>query len=703
MLDLSVYLVTDSALARAAGHDPIRVVLDAVRGGVTCVQVRDKTASDAAVLALLADLADVLPPTVTLLVNDRVEVFLAARAAGIRVDGVHVGQQDERVTRVRARIGEDAVLGLSAATATELAEAERAGVDYVGIGTIHDTATKADAPPALGVAGFAHLVANIGIPAVAIGGIGLADVAPLRAAGAAGVAVVSLIVSAPSPEIAARRIAQRWGATHPVPTVLSIAGTDPTGGAGLQADLKSISANGGFALTVVTALVAQNTRGVREVLVTPPEFVTAQLHAVSDDVRIDAVKLGMLADAAVIAAVRTWITAVRPRVVVLDPVMVASSGDRLLAPDAEQALRELLGHADLVTPNIPELAILAQEPEARSWPEVIAQAQRLAIQHDVTVLAKGGHLRGDAVPDALVDADSVTTVPGTRVATTNTHGTGCSLASALATRCAHHGNWETALREAKAWLHESLDTSDQLDIGTGHGPVHHLHALWAAAGLATRPEVIAARWWSDIADLRTAIAALDFVGALGDGTLSDERFTAYLAQDALYLREYALALERAGELAPDAAEGEWWAEAARRCLEAELALHDGWLGTHGGATTTPAPATTRYTDHLRAVARRGRYPELVAALLPCYWIYADLGTRFAPLAHAAHPYREWLLQYADPGFAEATQRAIEIVTRTATRTTPTTIDAMYRAFRRSTELEREFFAASIAATADSAV
>lgn len=694
MLDLSVYLVTDSVLARAAGHDPVHVVAEAVRGGVRCVQVRDKGASDAAVLAQLADIAAVIPEDVTLLVNDRVDVFLAARAAGIRVDGVHVGQGDERVSRVRARIGADAILGLSAATVAEIADAELAGVDYIGIGAIHETATKADAPPAIGVAGFAALVAGTRLPAVAIGGIALDDVAALREAGAAGVAVVSLIVSAPNPRLAARRIAQRWGATHPIPTVLSIAGTDPTGGAGLPADLKSISAHGGYALSVVTALVAQNTRGVRDVLVTPPAFVTAQLRAVSDDVRIDAVKLGMLADADTIAVVRDWLGEVRPRGVVLDPVMVASSGDRLLATEAESALRELVDHVDLVTPNIAELAILTEEAPAHSWPEVLAQAQRLAIRHDVTVLAKGGHLDGEDAPDALVDATTVIAVPGARVHTTNTHGTGCSLSSALATLYARTGNWEASLRTAKAWLTGALETADQLDIGTGHGPVHHLHELWRAAGLPTQPRDIAAQWWERVAPLRAQIDALDFIVALGDGTLAPERFTHYLAQDALYLRDYSRVLARAAELAPDRTEQAWWSAAASQCLTAEVALHDDWLTEHGGASAIPAASTQRYTDHLLATAGRGSYAEIVAAVLPCYWIYADLGTRLGALAHDEHPYRDWLTQYADPGFAAATRTAIAIASRAAATAGPELRAAMLRAFERSAEFERDFFEAA---------
>lgn len=268
-----------------------------------------------------------------------------------------------------------------------------------------------------------------------------------------------------------------------VPRVLSIAGTDPTGGAGIHADLKSIAANGGYGMAAVTALVAQNTRGVRSVHVPPPEFLAEQLDAVSDDVAIDAVKIGMLFDDGIIAVVRDWLARVRPPVVVLDPVMIAASGDPLLAPDAEEALRGLVAHTDLVTPNLPELAALVREPLAQDWPGVLDQARRLAGTHEVRVLAKGGHLSGPLAPDALVEPDGTAAeFFAARVTTRNSHGTGCSLSSAVATLRARRGSWPAALEEAKQWLTASLAAADDLHVGQGSGPVSHFAQLWEQAG-----------------------------------------------------------------------------------------------------------------------------------------------------------------------------------------------------------------------------
>ncbi|KKW68124.1 phosphomethylpyrimidine kinase [Lampropedia cohaerens] len=267
-----------------------------------------------------------------------------------------------------------------------------------------------------------------------------------------------------------------------VPRVLSIAGTDPTGGAGIQADLKSIAATGGYGMAVVTALVAQNTCGVRSIHVPPMPFLREQLDSVSDDVVIDAVKIGMLGTRAIIDVVRDWLIANPPPVVVLDPVMVATSGDRLLDAEAETALRELLHRADLITPNMPELAVLANAVHAQDWCGVLAQAREVAARYNIHVLAKGGHLDGAHAPDALVAADgTVQEFPGARIATRNTHGTGCSYSAALACLRPQTDSWAQAVALAKPWLTSAIRHADALNVGKGNGPIHHFADLWEAA------------------------------------------------------------------------------------------------------------------------------------------------------------------------------------------------------------------------------
>lgn len=209
--DLSLYLVTDTAIAAAAGHDVVDVVRRSAANGVSAVQVREKEAPARHFLDTVLRVAEVLPAEVVLLVNDRVDVFLAARDAGARVSGVHVGQSDLPPRAVRALIGPDAVLGLSASTPEQLAAASGCGVvDYVGIGVLRATSTKSDAPAPLGHDGFARLAAQTDLPVVAIGGIVGADLPRLRAAGAAGAAVVSAICGAADPAVAARTLSDAW-------------------------------------------------------------------------------------------------------------------------------------------------------------------------------------------------------------------------------------------------------------------------------------------------------------------------------------------------------------------------------------------------------------------------------------------------------------------------------------------------------------
>lgn len=277
------------------------------------------------------------------------------------------------------------------------------------------------------------------------------------------------------------------------PRVLSIAGTDPTGGAGIQADLKSFAAHGAFGMAVTTALVAQNTHGVRSVHVPGPAFLREQLDAVSDDVEIDAVKIGMVADEPNAREIGAWLDALvaarsdagvpRPWVV-LDPVMVATSGHRLLDAGAEQAVRDLATRADVVTPNLPELAVLAGRAVATTWDEALAQAATYAAASGTVVLLKGGHLTGATSPDALVApapvpdaAAGITTFEAARVDTPHTHGTGCSLSAALAALRPQREGWEEAARDAKEWLTGALRAGAALRVGTGRGPVDHLHAV----------------------------------------------------------------------------------------------------------------------------------------------------------------------------------------------------------------------------------
>ncbi len=263
------------------------------------------------------------------------------------------------------------------------------------------------------------------------------------------------------------------------PVALTIAGSDSSGGAGIQADLKTFAALGVYGASVITALTAQNTTGVTGIHSVPAEFVTAQIDAVFGDLEVGAVKIGMVAQLTAIDAIAKGLARWSPKHVVLDPVMVATSGDRLLASDAVEALRtKLIPRASLITPNLPEAAALLDEPLATDEAGIESQGRRLLAFGCQAVLIKGGHGQGPESTDYLVNGDGVVALAAPRIATKNTHGTGCSLSSAIAAGLAKGEDMETAVRHAKAWISAAIAAADRFSVGHGHGPVHHFHGFY---------------------------------------------------------------------------------------------------------------------------------------------------------------------------------------------------------------------------------
>lgn len=259
---------------------------------------------------------------------------------------------------------------------------------------------------------------------------------------------------------------------------VTIAGSDSSGGAGIQADLKTFAALGVYGASVITALTAQNTTGVCAVHQVPADFIGAQIDAVFSDLDVGAVKIGMLGHVLAIDAVAAGLDRHRPHNVVLDPVMVASSGEKLLRADALDALRKLISRARVLTPNLPEAAALIEAPIARDEAEMRAQAQKLLALGAAAVLIKGGHANGADSIDLLVEAGGCEKLAAPRIATANTHGTGCTLASAIAAGLAKGEELHAAVRDAKAYVTAAITAADRLKIGSGGGPVHHFHHWW---------------------------------------------------------------------------------------------------------------------------------------------------------------------------------------------------------------------------------
>jgi hydroxymethylpyrimidine/phosphomethylpyrimidine kinase len=266
-----------------------------------------------------------------------------------------------------------------------------------------------------------------------------------------------------------------------IPNVLTIAGVDPSGGAGVLADLKTFSALGAYGCGVIAALTAQNTREVTGIHEVPPDFLALQLDTLFADVRIDAVKIGMLASSELVRVVAERLRRYQPRFVVLDPVMVAKSGDRLLRADAVAALKaELVPLATVLTPNLPEAGdllgrVVTDRPEAMR-----DAAQALHELGARSVLVKGGHGTGAMLVDCWFDGerDLHIELQAPRIATKNTHGTGCTLSSAIAALLPQRADIEIAVREARDYVLNAIRASDRLTVGSGHGPLHHFHRLW---------------------------------------------------------------------------------------------------------------------------------------------------------------------------------------------------------------------------------
>ena len=262
-----------------------------------------------------------------------------------------------------------------------------------------------------------------------------------------------------------------------IPNVLSIAGSDPSGGAGIQADLKAISANGAFAMAAVTALTAQNTQGVSDIHLVPPAFLQNQINAIFDDIHVDAVKVGMIANAETALTVVNALTG--PDIpIVIDPVMIAKGGAILLQPDAIDVVRDaLLPIASILTPNLPEAAHLLGTKVAQTRAHMETQGRALCDHGPAAVMMKGGHLNGNNSPDCLVTPKTTTWFEAPRTPTRNTHGTGCTLSSALAAQLANGHAAEIAVRNAKSYVANAIVNASALNVGTGHGPIHHFANL----------------------------------------------------------------------------------------------------------------------------------------------------------------------------------------------------------------------------------
>ena len=537
--DYTLYHVTDAPASYR--RDFLASIEAAIAGGVTIVQYRAELTAAKNKRELYetgAALRDLLKRLgVPLIINDHADLALALDA-----DGVHIGQTDLPATVVRRLIGPRKLLGLSVTTPAQIraAAADPAAIDYLGLSPVFATPTKPDAPPAIGLAALPSLVALSHLPAVAIGGITLENAAAIFATGVAGIAVVTALSRADDPRAAAQTLRAAAQSTtarnatsgnakfplgrrreappqtakknlgaprtttdaahpfrtphsairtphsafHMIPNILTIAGVDPSGGAGVFADLKTFSALGAYGMGVVTALTAQNTQGVTAVHPIPVDFIAQQIDTLFADVRVDAVKLGMLGTPEIARTVAAALRRHNVTRLVVDPVMVAKSGHHLLAPEAINALRrEIVPLAEVLTPNLPEAEVLLGPDAApiKTLSDMRHAARALLALGPRIVILKGGHLAGSPEsPDIIDDGSQQIELHAPRHPTKNTHGTGCTLSAAIAALLPRRTKAIEAIRDAKNYLTHAIAASEKLAVGSGHGPVHHFWKWWKA-------------------------------------------------------------------------------------------------------------------------------------------------------------------------------------------------------------------------------
>lgn len=466
-----LYAVTDRSWLR--GKTIAQQVEEALKGGATFIQLREKELDYDEFLAEAFEVKALCKKYgVPFVINDNVDIAIACDA-----DGVHVGQSDMEAGNVREKLGPNKIIGVSAHTVEEALKAQERGADYLGVGAVFGTSTKANAE-STSFGTLREICDKVGIPVVAIGGISKDNITQLKGTGIDGVALVSAIFSSDDIKSATETLLalskETVSAKGEIKKVLTIAGTDPTGGAGQQADLKTITVHKLYAMSVITSIVAQNTTGVFDVMDVPPELVAKQLDCVFQDIRPDAVKIGMVSSTKIIDVIVDKLKEYNAENIVVDPVMVSTSGGKLLSDDACDALiTKLLPLGAVITPNIPEAEVLCGF-EIKNTDDMIRAAEKISTMVNGGILIKGGHLVSTAT-DLLYKDGEISWFSAERVDNPNTHGTGCTLSSAIASNLAKGYNLTESIANAKDYLTGALKA--QLNLGKGSGPLEHTYRI----------------------------------------------------------------------------------------------------------------------------------------------------------------------------------------------------------------------------------
>lgn len=464
--DLGLYLVTDQRWLN--GRSLVDDVRQAILGGVTMVQLREKELNDDQFIKIAKEVKTLCQEyRIPFIINDNIQVALAVDA-----DGVHVGQSDMEASKVRELIGPDKILGVSAHDIKEGLIAKANGADYLGIGAMFATTSKDDATP-VSLETMNAIMEATQLPAVAIGGISLENLSLFKGTSIDGIAVISAILAQENIYQAAYDLRLRVNTylRSQIKKVLTIAGSDSSGGAGIQADLKTMSALHTYGMSAITALTAQNTTGVYGIMDTTPDFLKNQLDCIFTDIYPDTIKIGMVSQPALVDCIADQLMKYKAKKVVLDPVMVSTSGSQLMQNEATVKLLErLIPLADIITPNLSEAEVISQM-KIKTKEEMILAAKKISQNYNGYILIKGGHFEGNA-DDLVYHNGTITWLTAPKLNNPNTHGTGCTLSSAIACFLANGETPMEAIIHGKEYVYQAIAYG--MKLGNGRGPLNHL-------------------------------------------------------------------------------------------------------------------------------------------------------------------------------------------------------------------------------------
>lgn len=462
--NMLLYAVTDCHWLK--DETLVDQVRKALEGGATFIQLREKSLTGVELIEEAIAVRDLCREYhVPFVIDDNVEL-----AKEIDADGVHLGQNDMSIAEARKILGDSKIIGATAKTVEQALKAQEESADYIGTGAAFVTSSKLDTWT-IEHSMIRAIVDACDIPVIAIGGITYDNVSELKDTCVAGVAVISAIFGLEDitggTKMLKEKVSDLFGGRK---TALTIAGSDSSGGAGIQADIKTMISNGVYAMSAITALTAQNTTGVTGIMNVTPEFMEQQMDAVFTDIYPDAIKIGMVSASDLIKVISKKLQEYKAKNIVVDPVMVATSGAKLISDDAISTLKEeLFPLATVLTPNIPEAEVLSGM-SITNEDEMVEAAKVIGETYHAAVLLKGGHQINDA-NDLLYSDGEYKWFYGKRINNPNTHGTGCTLSSAIASNLAKGYDLNTSVDRAKKYISGALGA--MLDLGKGSGPMDH--------------------------------------------------------------------------------------------------------------------------------------------------------------------------------------------------------------------------------------